>query len=147
MMLFMELTSPRRRRLRVALDIASLPRIDEFLREFASKRGWNEPSADRLASAGEETLAILLQGNQDAGGAARSLAVSARAEGQAVEMEFVTALEGENMEDRLAYLNESPLVPDEREVSFRLLWHYASSVQHQKYHGVDIITVRVGRSS
>ena len=73
--------------------------------------------------------------------------MSARAEGQAVEMEFVTALEGENMEDRLAYLNELPLVPDEREVSFRLLWHYASSVQHQKYHGVDIITVRVGRTT
>ena len=147
MMLFMELTSPRRRRLRVALDIAALPRIDEFLREFASKRGWNAPSADRLASAGEETLAILLQGNQDvAGGVERYLTVSARAEGQGVEMEFVTALEGENMEDRLAYLSELPPVPDEREVSFRLLWHYASSVQHQKYHGVDIITVRVGRT-
>ena len=29
------------------------------------------------------------------------------------------------------------------EVSFRLLLHYASSVSHQKYHGVDIVTVRV----
>ena len=36
-----------------------------------------------------------------------------------------------------------PPVPDEREVSFRLLLHYASSVSHQKYHGVDIVTVRV----
>ena len=60
-----------------------------------------------------------------------------------MEMEFVTALAGQNMEDRLAYLSELPPVPDEREVSFRLLWHYASSVRHQKYHGVDIITVSV----
>ena len=146
MMLFMELTSPRRRRLQVALEMASLPRIDEFLRAYASKHSWNEVSADRLASAGEETLAILLQGSQEAAGGERRLTVSARTEGQAAEIEFVTALEGENMEDRLAYLSELPPAPDERDVSFRLLWHFASSVQHQKYHGVDIITVRVGRT-
>ena len=147
MMLFLDLTSPRRRRLQVGLDISALPRIDEFLRAYASKHGWNEASADRLASAGEETLAILLQGNEAAvDGGERRLAISARKEGQAVEMEFTTALEGENMEDRLAYLSQLPPVPDEREVSFRLLWHYASSVQHQKYHGVDIITVHVGQT-
>ena len=147
MMLFLDLTSPRRRRLQVGLDIVALPRIDEFLRAFASKHGWKVASADRLASAGEETLAILLQGNQDAAlSVERRLTVSARMEGRAVEMEFVTALEGENMEDRLAYLSQLPPVPDEREVSFRLLWHYASSVQHQKYHGVDIITVHVGQT-
>ena len=33
--------------------------------------------------------------------------------------------------------------PDSREISFRLLRHYASSVRHQKYHGVDIVTVSV----
>ena len=55
----------------------------------------------------------------------------------------MTSLEGENVEDHLAYLNELPPVPDEREVSFRLLWHYASAVHHQKYHGLDIITVHV----
>ena len=47
------------------------------------------------------------------------------------------------MEDSLSYLGELPSIPDENEVSFRLLRHYASSVQHQKYHGVDIITVSV----
>ena len=58
-------------------------------------------------------------------------------------MEFVSASEGENLEDRLAYLGEAPEIPDGREISFRLLRHYASSVRHQKYHGVDIVTVRV----
>ena len=144
MMLFMELTRPRRRRLEIALEMAALPRIQEFLRTFASKNGCSAEATDRLASAGEETLAILLQGNDDAAdGVARRLTVAVRMEGKAAEMEFVTAMEGENMEDRLAYLSELPPVPDEREVSFRLLWHYASSVRHQKYHGVDIITVNV----
>ena len=69
--------------------------------------------------------------------------VAARPEDHAAELEFVTSLEGENVEDHLAYLSELPPVPVEREVSFRLLLHYASSVSHQKYHGVDIVTVRV----
>ena len=143
MMLFMDLTGPRRRRLQVALETAALPRIDEFLRGFAAKNGWNAASTDRLASVGEETLAILLQEDDDEAGAGRRLTVAARTEGHSAEVEFVTILEGENMEDRLAYLSALPPVPDEHEVSFRLLLHHASSVRHQKYHGVDIVTVTV----
>lgn len=140
----MELTAWRRRRLEVALSIDALPRIDKFLREFASRARWNASSADRLASAGEETLSVLLQENtESAVGPGRRLAVTARLDGRSAELEFVTALEGENMEDRLAYLSELPPVPDEREVSFRLLLHYASSVRHQKYHGVDVVTVNI----
>ncbi len=143
MMLFMDLTGPRRRRLQVALESAALPRIEAFLRGFAMKRGWNAASTNRLASAGEETLAILLQEADDEAGTARRLSVTARMEGHSAELEFATVLEGENMEDRLAYLSALPPVPDEHEVSFRLLLHYASSVRHQKYHGVDIVTVTV----
>ena len=107
------------------------------------KRGWNAASTNRLASAGEETLAILLQEADDETGTARRLSVTARMEGHSAELEFATVLEGANMEDRLAYLSALPPVPDEHEVSFRLLLHYASSVRHQKYHGVDIVTVTV----
>ncbi|MDE2868327.1 MAG: hypothetical protein OXR64_06605 [Chloroflexota bacterium] len=143
MMVFMELTSPRRRRLQVALGMDALPQIDEFLRGFASKHRWSAASTDRLASAGEETLSILLQEGGDAAEHGRQLSISTQMNDRTAEMEFVTALEGANMEDQLAYLNEMPPAPDEREVSFRLLWHYAASVQHQKYHGVDIVTVTV----
>ncbi len=142
MMLFLEATSPRQRRLAVPLKGESLPDIDKFLRQFARRAGWNAPSTERLASAGEETLAVLLQEHHDAETPLR-LSVVARLEDHAAELEFVTALEGENVEDHLAYLSKLPPVPDEREVSFRLLLHYASSVSHQKYHGVDIVTVRV----
>ena len=61
-----------------------------------------------------------------------------------VEMEFISTLEDEeNLEDRLAYLNEEDESVDEREISFRLLRHYASSVRHRKYQGMDIVAVRV----
>ena len=89
-------------------------------------------------------MAILRQEEDEVtSGQPRRLALSTRLDGPNIEMEFATALEGENMEDRLSYLSDLPAIPDENEVSFRLLRHYASSVRHQKYHGIDIITVTV----
>ena len=49
----------------------------------------------------------------------------------------------DNLEDRLSYLDERSDQPDEREISFRLLRHYASSIHHRKYHGAEIVTVVV----
>ena len=141
---FVELSRRRSRRLQVALDDDAPARIDQFLRGFASRAAWNEAATDRLLAAGEETVAILRQEEDEVtSGQPRRLSVSARADGANAELEFATALEGENMEDRMSYLDELPAIPDENEVSFRLLRHYASAVRHQKYHGIDIITVTV----
>ncbi len=143
-----DLTRRRRRRLQVPLDDDAPARLDEFLRDVARRNSWADESADRLAAAGEETIAILRQEDDDVtSGQPRRLVVSARDTGHEVEMEFVTVLEGQNMEDRLTFLSDLPPIPDEKEVSFRLLRHYASSVNHQKYHGVDIITVTVNGAS
>ena len=141
---FMELTSPRRRRLVVELDISALPKIDTFLRDLASRIGWNDASTERLRSAGEETLSSLLRSEGDH---APRLVIAAHPQNEAVNLEFMAVVEEENLEDRLAYLSEQAETPDESEMSFRLLRHYASSVQHRKYHGVDIVTVQVERSS
>ncbi|MDE2670172.1 MAG: hypothetical protein OXI51_11010 [Chloroflexota bacterium] len=141
---FLELTGSRRSRLNLALDDKAVTALEEFLRAFAAKARWDSASTERLTSAGEETLSILLQEQTNTSdSASRRLALTARMDRNTAEMEFVTVLEGQNMEDRLSYLTELPPVPDEHEVSFRLLWHYASDVRHQKYHGVDIVTVTV----
>ena len=145
--LLMEFTSRRRRRLNVAMSLSSLPRIDSFLQGFATSVGWNEASINRLRSAGEETLSSLLsQDEEPEEDAGKRLIVAARRADAVIEMEFVVTTEGGNLEDRLAYLNEQPEILDEREISFRLLRHYASSVQHHKYHDIDIITVQVAPS-
>ena len=63
-------------------------------------------------------------------------------------MEFLAASESaDNLEDRIAYLSDEPELRDDWDVSFRLLRHYASSVEHRKYHDIDIITVRVDGTS
>ena len=142
--LFMELTSSRRSRMDVELKLAAQPRIDAFLQELASRIGWNDPSTERLRAAGEETLLSLLQQDEEgAGVGGRRLIIGARPDGETVEMEFLAVLEEENLEDRLAYLNEQVETLDEAETSVRLLRHYAASVRHRKYHGMDIVTVRV----
>ncbi len=141
---FLEFTRPRGRRLKVSLDNSDLPQIDAFLQELAGRIGWDDKSTDRLRSAGEETLSSLLQpGYERQEGRTARLVITARPEGRSVELEFVTTFEDENLEDRLAYLDEQAEAEDEREITFRLLRHYASSVRHQKYQGMDIVTVRV----
>ena len=144
---FLELTSPRRRRLEVRLDLSVLPKIDAFLRELASRIGWNDASAERLRAAGEEALSSLLHLGADyaADNAPRLILVARPGDGT-VELEFLAVFQEENIEDRLAYLSEQTEVPDESEISFRLLRHYATSVRHRKYHGIDIVTVQVAGS-
>ena len=99
--LFLNMAGSRQRRLRVPLKSESLGEIDRFLRRFAQRSGWNETSTERLASAGEETLAVLLQEHPEEETPLR-LSVSARQEDHAADLEFVTSLEGENVEDHLA---------------------------------------------
>ena len=60
MMVFMELTAPRRRRLQLPLDEEILPKLTEFLRTFASRSGWTAPATDRLLLVGEETITSML---------------------------------------------------------------------------------------
>ena len=147
MMVFLELTSPRRKRLRVALDIESLPKLKDFLEEFATKAGWDSESMQRLTLVGEETLTSLLsaEGDDVDRDKPHSLSVSARVIGGGAELEFVSTVGEENLEDSLAYVGGSVEFADTREISFRLLRHYASSLRHQKYHGMDIVTVQVDK--
>ena len=143
--MFVELTSARRRRLKTDLDMASLPQIDEFLREFANKSGWDEAATQRLALVGEETLTNLLSQDDDEDAAPRRLHIVARRDRGVAELEFLAASDEDNIEDHLAHLTEQrpEITDDERQISFRLLQHYASSVRHQKYHDLDIVTVHV----
>ena len=146
--LFIEATSPvRQTRLEVDLSVSSLPEIDRFLCDIASRLGWNQPSTQRLRSAGEETLISLIhpRGPAPGEGPPRFIVIARPADGR-VELEFLAVFDEENLEDRLAYLSEEAEGGqgiEEGEISLRLLRHYAASVQHQKYHGLDVVTVHV----
>ena len=151
LILFMGLIDPseRRARLEVELSLSAIPKIDEFVREFASRRGWNEASTRRLSSASEETLVSLLdQRDVASNGDSPRLIVLAETTGATAVMEFIAVFDAENLEDRLAYLSEEArgaASVDEQaaEMTLRLLRHYASSVRHQKYYGLDVVWLEV----
>ena len=129
--LFVELTAPRRCRIQALFEVASLPKIREFLQSFAARSGWGEAMAHRLDAAAEEAMLTLLRHDEEeeAGGGA--------------VLEFIAAPGEENLEDRIALIGEGTDDAPEREVSLRLLRHLASSVHHQQYHDTDIVTIRV----
>lgn len=145
--LFIQATSSMRQtRLEVDLNVQSLPKIDAFLSEIASRMRWNEASTGRLRAAGEETLMSLTDPSAtDSDESPARFIVIARPGDGLVELEFLSVFDEENLEDRLAYLSEEVEGPQsmEAEISLRLLRHYASSVRHQKFYGLDVVTVLV----
>ena len=152
-LLLTALTARRKLRLRGKLDVGELPRIREFLQAFAARTGL-EAVVGRLEAASEETLLTLLQARDDAdeaeeipGGARRELLLTAREEDGEAVLEFRVGAAGAdelNLQDRLAWLGtETRTAGVEQEISLRLLRHLASSVRHQQFHDMDILTLRV----
>ena len=143
--LAVELTEPRPRRIRTEFDLSALPGIRTFLNDFSAHHGWDSETASRIEAVGEETLLTLL-GEDDARpeGDSRHFQVIARKDGGGAVLEFIASTSEENLQDRIALLSEpTEGAPVEREVSLRLLRHLASTVNHQQYHGLDIVTVRI----
>ena len=142
--LFLELTAPRRTRTETPLDVSALPKIREFLGAFASRSGWDAAMTSRLEAASEETLLTLIEKEEAAQRKRRRLRLVARKEDDQAVLEFVAATGEGNLQDRIALLGERTAgAPAEQEVSLRLLRHVASSVLHQQYYDMDIVTVRV----
>ncbi len=144
--LIVTLSGARPDRMEAGFAVSALPEIREFLNRFASRGGWDGAMADRLAAAAEETLLTLLQPEEEseAPDRRRRLRLSASKGGGGAVLEFVVAPGEENVQERMAVLAAGG---DEtqagREVSLRLLRHLASSVRHQQYHDLDIVTVQV----
>ena len=143
---FLGMTEPRRKQLETELEITALPGIREFLAAFASRERWGPGMATRLDAVGEEALLTLIRDDEDGREPSERhhLRLTAQRGDSGAILEFVVAPRGANLQDRLALLqNVYDEAPPEQEVSLRLLRHLASSVHHQQYHDMDIITVNV----
>ncbi len=148
MTFLLESISTRRSRLEVKLDTDSLPAITEFLTKLASRMGWSEASTLRLQSAGEETLVSLLSQDDDSESyESPRLIIIGRPQPTMIELEFLATIRQENIQDQLAFLTDEAAVPTADNLSLRLLRYHASAVRHQKFHGVDIVTVQVEGSA
>ena len=144
-----EISGFRAKKLRVDLSQSSLHAFDDFLRRFADRHSWTEEGKNRLCLVGEEVILSLL--NEENDGTAeqkRRLVATIRPDSGSAEVEIVVAsddaIQG-NIENRIAYLGDGHALEDEQQLSVRILRHYASSVHHRKYYGIDIISCRVDK--
>ena len=149
MTLFTEISGFRASKLRIDLAESSLPDVDDFLCQFADRHSWSDEGKNRLRLVGEEVMLSLV--NEETDGPAeqkRRLIATIRPESSSAELEIVVAsddaIQG-NIENRMAYLGPDQALEDEQQLSVRILSHYASSVQHRKYYGIDIISCRVDK--
>lgn len=157
MILYLELTNPRRMRFQSKLHIDALPELQEFIAKFADSRGWSTEMKDKLGAVAEETLLTLApldltsfdldeddDEEEEDDDEARQLIVLASSDGPVADLEFIGGGNQENIEDQVRQLQELEIeTPAEHEISLRLLQNYASSVNHQQYSGTDVITLRV----
>ena len=149
MTLFTEISGFRASKLRIGLSQSSLPAVDDFLCRFADRHSWPDEGKNRLRLVGEEVMLSLF--NEENDGPAdrkRRLVATIRPESGSAELEIVVAsddaIQG-NIENRMAYLGPDQALEDEQQMSVRILRHYASSVHHRKYYGIDIISCRVDK--
>ncbi len=152
MILYLELTNPRRMRFKSQLNVDALPELNEFITRFARRRGWDSAMQERLTAVAEETLLTLAPLDLSLGGDEeeekpedeRQLVVLASSEGTTADLEFIGGGAGANLEDQIRQIQEhDSLTAVEEELSLVLLRSYAESVTHQQYHDTDIIAVRV----
>ncbi len=144
-----ELSGFRAKKLRTDLSQSSLPALDSFLCQFADRHAWSEEGKGRLRLVGEEVMLSLFK-EEDEGQVdqKRRLVATIRPDSGSAELEIVVAMDDAtqgNIENRIAYLDQDQTLDDEQELSVRILRHYASSVHHRKYYGIDIISCRVNK--
>ena len=150
--LYLELTNPRRMRFRSSLHIDALPELNEFMARFAASRGWDDAMKERLSAVAEETLLTLapldmeglISEETEETKRERRLVVLATSDGNSADLEFIGGGGEGNIEDQVRQLQQHVgETPAENEISLRLLRSYSSSVKHQQYLDTDIITIRV----
>ncbi len=140
---YIELSGRKRSRLEAELKAEALPQVDNFLSEVAASVGWDEASANRLRLVGEESLLSLIEASEEE--SPPRLIVIAQPSPAKIELQLRASLHAQNLEDRLTFLSERSEASHEGAFSLRLLSHFASTVRHRQYAGIDIITVEVER--
>lgn len=155
-LLLTALVSRRKSRIRGKLDMDELPRIQEFLQEFAARRGLTS-ILERMEAATEEALLTLLQSRDELGetdatrnAERRVLRLTASKKDNGAILEFRVGADGSdelNLQDKLEWIDDRVEVTQmEHDVSLRLLRHLATSVRHRQFHDMDILTLHVSAS-
>jgi NCS2 family nucleobase:cation symporter-2/xanthine permease XanP len=132
-------------RLSLQPDVGSIRLAHDFVRRFATQIGWDQAAVGRLELVTEEAL-LYLMSSQDAAETAKkkqkTIHLSARYEGEVVELEIIAGPQEANMEDLVRSLKKGG-EPVEDDLSLRLLRELALDLRHQQFHDIDCLLLRV----
>jgi len=125
------------------LDVAAVPKVHAYLRDFAARLGWDGPAVDRLQLAAEEALIYLIGCRGAEADPTRQVRVVARAVDGVAELDISAGPQGgPHIDDAMAGLrDDGTFTPDE--APLRLLRHLCQSVEHQQFRSSDHLTLRV----
>ena len=130
----------RGRRVVLSPGMASLASLRDLLANAAANAGWDEPATQRLELAGEEAFLYLVQ-RQDEQKRPGSIRVSVRAQGSALQVEFLSGPGVENLEERIDALGrERTEIAD---AGPRILAHLAQQVRHEQFYELESLTITV----
>jgi len=136
-----------RKRIHTQLNISVFEELRQFIHSFAKKFSWSSDFTLRVEAAVEEALLILCdesKQNHEEG----ALQLSIKNEASEAILEFYAGDSKENLEDRIALLESDISTPNiERDFSVRMLKHLTASVRHERYHGTEVLILRVRKAS
>ncbi len=143
-----EFTLKGRRRIRTRLDVKALPELQSFIQKFSKNHSWSSNFTLQVEAAAEEALLVLSNDSENATDEGVLQLIIKHEPGLAT-LEFVAADSAENLEDRIALMGSDVSGPDdlERDVSLRMLKHLSASIRHERYHGTEIIVLKVRDSA
>ncbi|MCY4225066.1 MAG: purine/pyrimidine permease [Bacteroidetes bacterium] len=142
-----EFTLRRRKRFHTQLNISALDELQSSTEKFSKQHSWSRDFTLRVEGALEEALLILCkQTEENKGDGVLELIISD--EPSFATLEFFAGDTKENLEDRIALMGSDISTPDvERNFSIRMLKHLTASVRHERYHGTEILTLKVHKST
>jgi len=142
-----EFTLKGRKRIQICLNAQSLPELQSFIQKFSLNHSWPPQFTLRVEAAVEEAFLILCS-QTDKNEKDGVLQLIIKDESAHATLEFVAADSKENLQDRIALMGSDVSTLNlERDVSFRMLKHLASSVRHERYHGTEILILKVHTST
>ncbi|MEM7444534.1 MAG: solute carrier family 23 protein [Pseudomonadota bacterium] len=132
----------RAKRIVVPARDGSIQEIMDFLDRVGADAGWDRDAMARLNLIGEEAMLFLLEGSSAANPKqARKIRLAVSVKQDAIELDFVSAAAGENLEALVATFDQT--APSTEEAGVRILSGLAERVHHEQFHGVDALVVTV----
>jgi len=142
-----EFTIRSRKRIRTQLNISALDELQSFTEKFSKQHSWGRDFTLRVEGALEEALLILCNQTEEPT-VDGVLELMITDESSFATLEFFAGDTKENLEDRIALMGSDISTPDvERDFSIRMLKHLTASVRHERYHGTEILILKVHKST